>query len=43
MNEKSIKAIIILVSDHFIGEAFDFNFFEEIFKQMGVIERGKSY
>jgi hypothetical protein len=27
------------LSDHFIGDCFDFNFFEEIFKQMGVIKK----
>ena len=32
LSEKHIKAISILLSDHFIGEAFDFNFFIEIFK-----------
>lgn len=28
-----------MLSDHFIGESFDFNFFEEIFKQMGIIKK----
>ena len=27
------------MSDHFIGESFDFNYFEEIFKQMGIIKK----
>ncbi len=25
-----------MLSDHFIGDSFDFKFFEEIFKQMGI-------
>ncbi len=29
------------MSDHFIGESFDFNFLEEIFKQMGVVQKTK--
>ena len=29
----------ILLSEHFIGESFDFNYFEEIFKQMGIVKR----
>jgi hypothetical protein len=37
--EKHVKAITILMSDHFIGESFDFNYFEEIFKQMGIIKK----
>lgn len=37
LSEKSIKAISVLMSEHFIGESFDFNFFEEIFKQMGFV------
>ena len=27
-----------MLSDHFIGDAFDFKFFEEIFKQMGIVK-----
>ena len=34
-----MKAITVLMSDHFIGESFDFNYFEEIFKQMGIIKK----
>jgi hypothetical protein len=37
LEEKHIQAISVLLSDHFIGESFDFNFFEEIFRQMGVV------
>ena len=42
LNEKHIQAISILLSDHFIGDSFDFNFFEEIFKQMGVIQKDRN-
>jgi hypothetical protein len=27
-----------MLSDHFIGEAFDFKFLEEIFRQMGLVK-----
>lgn len=39
LQQKHIQAISILMSDHFIGESFDYNFFEEIFLQMGIIKR----
>lgn len=39
LQNKHIQAISILLSDHFIGESFDYNFFEEIFHQMGVIQK----
>ena len=39
LHERNVKAISILMSDHFIGESFDFNYFEEIFKQMGIIKK----
>ena len=32
LEEKHIQAISIMLSDHFIGDAFDFKFFEEIFR-----------
>jgi hypothetical protein len=32
LEEKHVQAISILMSDHFIGESFDFTFFEEIFR-----------
>jgi len=32
LTEKQIQSISILLSDHFIADAFNFNFFEEIFK-----------
>jgi hypothetical protein len=41
MPEEQIQAICILLSDHFIGDSFDFNFFEEIFKQMGLVKNSK--
>ena len=39
LQDKHIQAISILLSDHFIGESFDYNFFEEIFCQMGVLKK----
>jgi hypothetical protein len=38
LEDKHIQAISIMLSDHFIGDAFDFKFFEEIFKQMGIVK-----
>lgn len=38
LEDKHIQAISILMSDHFIGEAFDFKFLVEIFIQMGLIK-----
>ena len=32
LEEKNVKAISVLISDHCIGESFDFNYFEVIFK-----------
>ena len=31
LEEKHVQAISILLSDHFIGDSFNFKFFEEIF------------
>jgi len=42
LEDKHIQAISILIlSDHFIGEAFDFKFLVEIFVQMGLIKDKK--
>lgn len=38
LTEKHIQAISILLSDHFIGEAFNFKFLVEIFVAMGLIK-----
>lgn len=38
LEEKHIQAISIMLSDHFIGDAFDFKFLEAILKQMGIIK-----
>jgi hypothetical protein len=38
LEDKHIQAISIMLSDHFIGDAFDFKFFEEIFKHMGIVQ-----
>jgi hypothetical protein len=38
LQDKHVQAISIMLSDHFIGDAFNFKFFEEIFKQMGIIQ-----
>jgi len=36
LEEKHTQAISVMLSDHFIGDSFDFKFLEEIFKQMGI-------
>ncbi len=38
LQDNHIQAISIMMSDHFIGEAFDFKFLTEIFIQMGLIK-----
>eukprot|EP00347_Sterkiella_histriomuscorum_P004826 403358941 len=38
LNDKHVQSISILLSDHFIGEAFNFKFLVEIFIQMGLIK-----
>lgn len=35
LEEKHVQAISIMMADHFMGDSFNFKFFEEIFKQMG--------
>lgn len=32
LEDMHIQAISVMLSDHFIGDSFDFKFFEEIFK-----------
>jgi hypothetical protein len=39
LEEKHVQAISVMLSDHFIGEAFDFKFFEEIFISMGISKK----
>lgn len=38
LEDGHIQAISIMMSEHFIGEAFDFKFLTEIFIQMGLIK-----
>jgi hypothetical protein len=38
LEERHIQALSVMLSDHFIGEAFDFKFLEEIFRQMGLVK-----
>ncbi|CDW84015.1 UNKNOWN [Stylonychia lemnae] len=39
LEEKHVQAISIMLADHFIGDSFNFQFFEEIFKQMGFVAK----
>jgi len=39
LSEKHIAALSIMLSDHFIGDSFNFNFLEEIFVMMGLAEK----
>ena len=36
LEHKYVQAISVMLSDHFIADSFDFKFFEEIFKEMGL-------
>ena len=36
LDEKHVQAISVMLSDHYIGDAFDFKFLEEIFKHFGL-------
>ncbi len=36
LEEKHVQAISIMMSDHFIGDSFNFKLVEEIFSQMGL-------
>lgn len=38
LTDKHIQAISIMLSDHFIGEAFNFKFLVEIFVHMGLVK-----
>lgn len=39
LDDKNVQAISIMMSDHFIGESFDFKFLCEIFVELGMLKQ----
>lgn len=39
LTDSHVQALSIMLAEHFIGEAFNFGFLEEIFIQMGLIKK----